>query len=93
MAQRAAVQLVVRGRVQGVGFRWFVAVAAERLGVGGWCRNRADDTVEVLLCGDAAAVEQVVDACRVGPRWADVEDVEVDRDVADPHLGSFNIRG
>lgn len=92
MAERIAVRLVVSGRVQGVGFRAFVQRAATSAGVGGWCRNRWDETVEVQLSGAPDRVEQVIEACRVGPRWAAVDAVEVERGVGDPLVSSFTIR-
>lgn len=70
---------IVRGRVQGVGFRWFVARNAERMGVTGTVRNRADGTVEALLQAPSAAdVERMVERLREGPPAARVEAVEVE---------------
>ena len=75
----------VRGRVQGVGFRWFTRDAAEAAGVTGWVRNRRDGSVEALLHGDAEAVDAVIDVMRDGPRHAHVGEILVkqERD-ADP---------
>ena len=70
-------RVVVRGRVQGVGFRIFVASRARRRGVAGWVRNRADGTVEAVFEGERDAVDLVVAACSGGPRGADVSDVDV----------------
>jgi len=72
-----AVHVVVRGEVQGVGFRWWAAQQAQRLGVRGWVRNAADGSVELGVEGDAAAVLAMVDAVRDGPRFAVVQDVRV----------------
>jgi acylphosphatase len=71
-------QIRVRGRVQGVGFRYSLRDEAQRLGLAGWVRNRADGSVEALLQGDAAAVDVVVAWARRGPRAASVEAVEVE---------------
>uniref|UniRef100_A0A0E0LA75 Acylphosphatase n=1 Tax=Oryza punctata TaxID=4537 RepID=A0A0E0LA75_ORYPU len=57
---RKAVRVVVKGRVQGVGFRDWTAETAESLGLAGWVRNRRDGTVEALLSGDAAKVDEMV---------------------------------
>lgn len=65
----------VSGRVQGVSFRAFVRAQALAAGVTGWAKNRADGRVEVLLCGDCVAVQQVADALREGPPLARVDDV------------------
>jgi acylphosphatase len=68
--------VVVRGRVQGVGFRWFVREAARRLDLAGWVTNRRDGTVEVEAEGRADAVESLLRTLRKGPDGAHVEDVE-----------------
>lgn len=70
-------RLIVHGRVQGVGFRWAIARAAESRGVSGWAANRADGTVEAVLEGDPDAVESVVRLSREGPRGAQVDRVDV----------------
>jgi acylphosphatase len=70
-------RLIVHGQVQGVGFRWAIARAAESRGVSGWVTNRADGTVEALLEGEPDAVESVVRLAREGPRGAQVERVDV----------------
>jgi acylphosphatase len=70
-------RLIVHGRVQGVGFRWAIARAAESRGVAGWVTNRADGTVEAVLEGEPEAVDSVVRVSREGPRGAQVERVEV----------------
>jgi acylphosphatase len=76
-AMRTARRLVVHGRVQGVGFRFFTEAAARRAGVTGWVRNLADGAVEAYVEGDAAAVETVERAIRQGPPAARVEAVDV----------------
>ncbi len=68
-------RFVVHGLVQGVGFRWFAARHAERLGLAGWARNRADGTVEVLISGDQGLAE-FEQALARGPMGARVERVE-----------------
>ncbi|HET6361952.1 MAG TPA: acylphosphatase [Gemmatimonadota bacterium] len=68
---------VVRGRVQGVGFRWFVTRNAEELGVRGTVRNRADGAVEMVLqADDPALLEAMIDRVRRGPRGSRVQEVE-----------------
>ncbi len=65
-------QVAVRGRVQGVGFRWFVRERARALGVAGWVRNNRDGTVEVAARGSADALRALAAALREGPRGAQV---------------------
>jgi acylphosphatase len=71
-----SIHLEIRGRVQGVGFRWFVVERARRLGLAGWVKNRADGNVEVAAAGDAAALELLQAAVAAGPAGAEVLHVE-----------------
>ena len=68
--------VVIRGRVQGVGFRAFVEDEATRLGLQGWVRNRRDGTVEALFSGPAETVRQIIQRCREGPRGARVDAID-----------------
>ena len=70
-------RVVVHGRVQGVGFRYSLARAAESRGVAGWASNRPDGTLEAVFEGEPEAVESLVRFCHEGPRGAEVERVEV----------------
>jgi len=70
-------RVVVSGRVQGVGYRESCRRRAERLGVSGWVRNRADGSVEAVFEGPAESVDAAVEWCREGPRWAAVRSIEV----------------
>jgi acylphosphatase len=72
-----AVTVRVVGAVQGVGFRWFTAREADRLGVSGWIRNRADGTVEAHLEGTESAVDTLIAWLDDGPSAAVVDEVEV----------------
>ncbi len=69
-------RFLVRGRVQGVGFRWFVEREAHILGVAGWVRNNADSSVEVLAMGSREQLAVLRSRLREGPRAARVDDVE-----------------
>ncbi len=59
--------VVVRGQVQGVGYRAFVEQEAHRRGLHGWVRNRRDGSVEAVFAGPRAVVEAMIEACRRGP--------------------------
>jgi acylphosphatase len=68
-------EAVVRGRVQGVGFRWFVVREAGRLAVSGWVANDADGTVRCVAEGPKADLEALLGRLREGPRGAVVDAV------------------
>jgi acylphosphatase len=70
-------RVVVRGRVQGVGFRWFVRERAKALGLSGCVCNRSDGSVEVQAEGDQKAVDELLAALRAGPRGAEVLGLEM----------------
>ena len=84
MSERATLRLAIRGRVQGVGFRYAMVNEAESLGVAGWVRNRRDGSVEAVIQGDAAAVESLLRWARRGPPAAVVSGVD-----AAPAEGKF----
>jgi acylphosphatase len=67
---------IVRGRVQGVGFRWFVWREAQRLGVGGFALNRPDGTVEVVSQGSEEALDAMERILARGPAMARVDAVD-----------------
>ena len=69
-------QIRVRGRVQGVGFRYALRREAERSGVRGWVRNRSDGSVEALVQGEAQAVARLVAWARRGPPAARVDELK-----------------
>lgn len=69
-------QWTVSGRVQGVGFRWFVLRRADELGVAGWVENLPDGRVLVVARGNEPAMEALDAAVRRGPRMAAVSHVE-----------------
>ena len=74
---RVARRLMIQGRVQGVGFRYFTQSAASREGVTGRVRNLPDGRVEAYLEGEAESVDRVERAVRQGPRGARVDTVDV----------------
>ena len=76
----------VSGRVQGVGFRYFVMQNAETLGLTGWVRNLRDGRVEVVAEGPHEALDRLLEALRKGPMSAEVGDVAYEfSDAKDKH--------
>ncbi len=84
---------IVHGRVQGVGFRWFVEREAQALGLTGWVRNTEDGLVEVLATGPLGQLSYLAEALRRGPRAARVDQVEVGPGQPVEGLKSFRIEG
>lgn len=80
-------RLLVRGRVQGVGFRAFVAEAARAAGLSGWVRNLADGRVEVFAEGDPQALAALAEACARGPLLARVDAVATEAAPAEGQTG------
>lgn len=70
-------RVVVRGRVQGVGYRAWAEDTALINGLDGWVRNRRDGSVEAVFAGPLAVVEVMIDACRRGPASARVDGVDI----------------
>ena len=69
--------IVVEGMVQGVGFRWFTAREAQGLGLAGFVRNLGDGSVEVEAEGERGMVEELIALLKVGPRSADVQNLQI----------------
>jgi acylphosphatase len=86
-------RFLVRGRVQGVGFRWFVEREAHILGIAGWVRNNHDGSVEVLAQGTRDQISGLHGRLREGPRAARVDAVEVSDASPIAELISFRIEG
>lgn len=85
--QRVCYRCLIGGRVQGVAFRAAAREQAMRLGVSGYARNLADGRVEVLVCGELAAVAQLRDWLRTGPALANVTGLACEALDYYPHVG------
>ena len=86
---------LVKGRVQGVGFRWFVQREAAELGLRGWVRNTDDGHVEVLAAGEPEQLKDLMKALAQGSRGSRVDEV-VEHELAESegvNLKSFEIEG
>ena len=86
-------RFVVRGRVQGVGFRWFVEREAHTLGIAGWVRNNADGSVEVLAMGTPDQLAGLRSRLQQGPRAARVDNVEESESRPVAGVKTFRIEG
>ena len=84
---------IVRGRVQGVGFRWFVDYEARQLGLAGWVRNNMDGSVEVLAMGTPDQHTALLGKLRKGPRAARVDEVQEASAQPIEGLTTFRIEG
>ncbi|WP_158793475.1 acylphosphatase [Granulicella sp. L60] len=89
------VHYLVKGRVQGVGFRWFVHREAAELGLRGWVRNTDEGHVEIVAAGTAEELAELKDALRKGSRGSRVDAVLEDELVESEgaKLGPFEIEG
>ncbi len=82
----------VRGRVQGVGFRYYVVERASALGLRGYARNAHNGDVEVLAQGPRPALERLLTLLRQGPPAAHVQDVQVTWRHPTEHMRGFHVR-
>jgi acylphosphatase len=89
---RRARRYLIRGDVQGVGFRFFAQDAATREGLSGWVRNTADGSVEVAAEGEATALERFERHISHGPPRARVTAIDVSEDVPGDVMTDFHIR-
>jgi len=84
--------LIISGRVQGVGFRWFVYDVATSLGLGGWTKNLRNGSVEAVFEGERAIIEAAINHCHEGPRLAVVSDIDLDWSEKPEGLAGFDIK-
>lgn len=82
---------VVRGRVQGVGYRYFVEQVANAVGIAGWVRNLDDGRVEVCANGSPAQLSELEGYLWKGPRWAEVRGIDIEESAIEKRRG-FAIR-
>ena len=82
---------IVRGRVQGVNFRWYTRLRAQELGLVGFVRNKWDGTVEVVAEGLPEAVEELLSFIKIGPPAARVDGVDTRRERATGEFEQFEV--
>ncbi|TDI87591.1 MAG: acylphosphatase [Caldithrix sp.] len=83
-------KIIVKGRVQGVGFRWFVQQQARNFGVSGYVRNLGNGDVEIEAEGDRGRVEELLKSVRVGPTFSKVREVVIEWQKFTAKYYSFN---
>ncbi len=86
------VRVLIRGVVQGVGFRAFVARLARRFGIKGYVRNMPTGEVEAVFDGEESKVRLMIEFCKRGPPLARVEGIEVEEIDEDERFPGFEIR-
>lgn len=91
MSGNIRLHATLRGRVQGVGFRYFVREQADRLRVAGWVRNLRDGRVELIAEGRREALEQLAAAARQGPQGAQVDEASLEWSEASGEFSGFAI--
>lgn len=87
----ATVRVIVRGKVQGVGYRAYTEMQALALKLDGWVRNRRDGTVEAMLSGEKAVIERMLIALRVGPPHSAVINVRSEPEDGTPVTSGFRV--
>ena len=92
VSRKIAKHYIVRGRVQGVGFRAFVERTAGAIGVSGWVQNLDDGTVEVYAIGSLDQIDALEGQLHKGPRFSDVRGVNVQEAALDAGTRGFRIR-
>jgi acylphosphatase len=86
------IHVIIEGRVQGVGFRYFVLEKAYELGVKGWVRNTYNGEVEVLAEGSNKQIEKFLGLIRQGPSLASITKIDIQRNVASGEYIDFSLR-
>ena len=77
MAVKSRVHCIIKGSVQGIGYRWFVQKTARSLGLNGWVKNLSDGDVEVDAEGDKKDIDAFLGLLETGHRWARVNKIDV----------------
>lgn len=86
-----SMQVIIRGQVQGVFFRAFIAEKANMLNIKGYVRNTKDRSVEALFQGTKSAIKQMLEYCKQGPPRSEVEDVQIIRETNLKSFKDFSI--
>lgn len=84
--------IVIHGKVQGVGYRFFATRVARRIGLKGWIQNNRDGTVEAMVEGEKATIDEWIEELREGPRYAEVTKVDQETKEFTGRLGDFDVK-
>jgi acylphosphatase len=90
--EKASALVRVYGRVQGVGFRFFVREQANRMGIKGWVRNMADGGVEMFAQGDRESLDIFLERVKKGPAFGHVEKFNIDWITSEKKYDEFTIK-
>ena len=82
-----ALRILIEGRVQGVGYRYWMVEQAAALGLDGWVRNRRDGAVEAVVSGPSEALDEILRRCHEGPSFARVDRVAAEAETAPEESG------
>jgi len=91
MSDIKAFKFVVQGRVQGVGFRWFVVNEAKKLNISGSVKNLSDGSVEVFAQADITSIFKLKDLLKSGPSFSRVDKIIETQDVFNDQLKEFKV--
>ncbi len=85
-------QIIVKGRVQGVGFRWFTEAEANKFGLKGYVKNRFDGDVEIEVEGEKEIIGQFIEQIKIGNRVSRVDDVHLEWSQWEDRYSNFQIK-
>ncbi len=91
IGERKSIRLMLAGRVQGVGFRYFVLTIAREMKIRGWIRNRSDGRVEIVAEGPEERLHQFVDKVKGGTPFSRIHKVDIEKNVSHEPFSSFEI--
>lgn len=84
--------ILIKGRVQGVGFRHYILVLAENLGVIGWARNLKDGRVEAIIQGPKHVLEEFLQEIKLGTKKSNIESMDINEIQNEPAMKGFYIK-
>jgi acylphosphatase len=85
-------RIIIHGKVQGVGYRFFATRVARRLGLKGSIQNQRDGTVEAIVEGEKKAIDDWIDQLKEGPRYAEVTKIDQETKEFTGRLGDFDVK-